>query len=1202
MDCAACLARALRAADSITVEDIDDLAEGAEFTFCHADTVEVHQLKRQNGNANSWTPKSLHDKGIWGKVRLHVQAGRRFHFVSIVPARPLQELTDRVRRSSDLASFTNDWLTGELKGPFDELASTAIFGSAEVAWTVLRGFWVEWPDERNINDMNAALAGYFLEGAAGRLAAVGLGDLVEHNLGVRLDATTIESKLPEHGLRRAQVLRSRTIAERVGSITTGWVAGIERELLQPTIARTEADELIDLLDGEDRLLLLSGDAGDGKSAVLYQVARKLESDSMAILGFRLDRLEPFSSTAELGERPGLVVSPVTALSIVAGERPSVLVIDQLDAVSLASGRMPRSFDAIADTVREASAFPNMRVLLACRKFDLENDHRIRELVKDERSVRVEIKKLSESQVADAVRDMRLDSTALDPQQVKLLRSPLCLVLLSSIADEADALSFQTIDNLFDAFWDRKLIDCAQRRERIRFAEVVETVANAISARQRLSVNVSVLDRGNLAVDAGVLVSEHVLTRDGQQIAFFHEAFFAYVFARLWIDQDQTMVGFLLEGEQELFRRAQVRQILNHLRDLEPERFVAEVDELLSNPDIRFHIKDVVLGILRALPDPTSAEWEMISRLLEVHPSFEDRIWLSLRTLPWFERLDEEGVLEGWLAGGDEQYHNHALNVMLGGVKERPDRMAELLRPYAGRAEKYGDWLLWIVRFADVHESRPLFDLLLDAIRSGEVGSYGHNLWMFTYDLAKHRPTWAVELLAVHLVLRPDALPRDDSGKVVALLDRDDAVIRLVSQAADGAPQDFCEILIPYMLAVMRMTERECENHLLYDAHFCLRIPHNTFHELEDVLIFGAAGALRNFAAQSPEAARPLLETLASDSHDSAQWLLYEGLRGQAAEYFAEWTADLLVESPTRFLSGYMSNGVWTTRQLIGAISPHLSLEAFGRLEQTILDLRFPWEQRNPGWYVFCLLSGMDESRLSQVGRRRLGELRRLVGMEQPDEPEPIEMRRVESPILPEAAQHMGDDDWLRAMARHSANREDFRTFRGGSHELSQVLKGETTKNPDRFARLALRLDGSINPAYTEAILMGLGEAEALPNPASVFAAIRHIASLQLESNDRWLGRPLHRNYLKADVPTDIIATMVDRALNAQDPAEDRWPSHETGSRESLDTAIYTNGINTVRGSLAVTLGDLLVYDHDGGRTALVVPVLDRMAEDPDLPG
>lgn len=240
-------------ADSITVEDIDELAQGAEFTFRRGSVVEVHQLKRQDENVNSWTPRSLHGKGVLQNARLHVEAGRQFHFVSTIPSRPVQELTDRARRSADLKNFIDYWLTGALKPTFDELASTKLLGSPEAAWSVLRGLWIEWPDERNINDMNAALAGLFLEGAAGRLAAVGLGDLVQQNLGVRLDVAFIEANLVDYGLRRAQQIRTTTIVEHATAITAGWIAGIQLGLIKPVIARSEATKLVELLEGEDRL-------------------------------------------------------------------------------------------------------------------------------------------------------------------------------------------------------------------------------------------------------------------------------------------------------------------------------------------------------------------------------------------------------------------------------------------------------------------------------------------------------------------------------------------------------------------------------------------------------------------------------------------------------------------------------------------------------------------------------------------------------------------------------------------------------------------------------------------------------------------------------------------------------------------------------------------------------------------------------------
>jgi hypothetical protein len=1182
--------------DSVTVEEVDELGEGSEFTTRKGNDSAAYQIKRQHGNANSWTVASLNGKGVLASARKHVEAGRTFYFASTIPARPIQELTERARESSDLQSFVDSYLTKDLRPIFDGLSAESIYGSAEVSWTVLRSLYIRWTDEGEMHQVNAALAGFLLNGAEPALAAVGLGDLALHSPAERLDATVIESKLKSYGLRRAPGGTDASVSRAAEDQTSAWKATVEQYVLRPEIARAETDQIRSLLEEGRQLVFAVGAGGSGKSVVLHDVVLAMAERDWTVLAFRLDRLDPFQTTIGLGKQLGLTQSPASALAKVASGRPAVLVVDQLDAVSMASGRIPQTFDIVANLVREASAFPNLHVLLACRKFDVDNDYRIRTLIDHRDTSRVDINQLSDEQVTSAVTAMGIDSASLTDRQRTILRSPLHLVLLKSVAAESPVPSFTTTTGLFDEFWHRKYMECRIDRDNPPdFDKVVRIVAEAISARQRLTVPISILGPHSLLGDANILASENVLayTRGKREVGFFHESFFDYAFARVWIERGETLVAFLVDGEQELFRRGQVRQILTHLRGQNPSRFVDEIDALISNTSIRFHIKDVALAVLRALPDPTLAEWELLERLLEARHPFEDRLWATIRTLPWFERLDAEGVIEDWLASRDPRFETGAINLFPTVVEALPDRIAQLLQTHVGYTEHYADWLLWAVRFADLHQSRPLFDLLVNGIRTGVVKDYGHTMWMFAYELGEHQPGWAVELLAAHLVLAPGALVMDDDGKVAALLDHDHAIIRLTGQAAAGAPKMFCDLLLPYMQAVMRKTEYERDNRLLYDKHFCYRHPGGgMIHELEDALLFGAAAAIKTVVVQDPAAAKPLLDALAVDRHDAAQWLLYQGLQA-APEAYAQRAVKILLEGRERFLSGYLSNGVWAARSLIKAIGPYLSVQAFLELESYILDLRFPWERRNPGWYVFNLLSAMDEGMLSESGRRRLGELRRLHGGQEPTEPEGVTFGVVGPPIPAEAAQHMTDDQWLGAIAKHGSDREDFRA-RGGAHELAQVLKQATAENPLRFARLARRLTVAAHPAYGDAILDGLADADSLPYPEPVFDAIRHLANLQGTSRDGWHGSPLRR-YFKTSIPDDVIQLVIDEALHAVEAPDG---SEDTTSDEDRD--LFTAGINTDRGKAALMLGDILIHDADGHRTALVLPFLDRLAADPSV--
>lgn len=1184
--------------DSVTVEEVGEIGEGVEFTVRRGDSVEVHQVKRQHANANEWSVKALKAEGVLDAAREHVAASREFHFVSIVPARQLNELADRAREAGSWQSFWDHMLTEKSKPVVTYLSGPSVLGSVEDVWKTLRGMEIRWPDERDVRDINSGFAGLLLEGAAPPLAAVGLGDLVPNNLNVPLNANTIERLLDEYGLRRARLFGSPTLSGDVRSAFDRWKDSVGGQLLQPVIMREEMADLWSRLEGDDRTMFVLGAAGGGKSAIVHETVREAEAAGWSVLALRLDRVEPFASPVALGQRLGLSVSPVSALAAVSRSGPCLLVIDQVDAVSLVSGRMPESFDVIASLLREASGFAEMRVVLGCRKFDVDNDERIRAVVRADGVSQVEVGPLSDEQVDAAVRAMGLAVPGLTDGQRKLLSSPLNLVLLRAIADQANALSFGSSRDLLDAYWDRKRRDCRLRRPLApRFNDVIGVLVDAMSERQRLAVPMTVLDQDDLADDAQVLESEHVLVRDGRQYAFFHEAFFDYAFARRWIERRQTLTEFLLGGEQELFLRGQVRQVLLHLHDDDSDRFIEEAEALLLHPDIRFHIKDVVLATLRALPAPTSAEWGMVKRVIDSGPAFIERLWLMPRTLAWFDRLDAEGEFERWLSG-DEAEQARALQVALGGIKERPDRMAQIIAPYAGLAADYPGWLRWVTRFAGLHTSRTLLDLVIDALGRGEYAGQDESLWMSAFNLADHEPAWAVDLLSAYLRDQPGAFDLDSRGRVALLESREHAAIELVDKAAEGAPEAFCRLMLPYIRQVISVTEYDITQRPVKDRQFSHQhVAGASLHELEDALLQGARTALRGLVRQDQESALPFLRDLAEDPHQTAQWLLYEAMQEGAGAY-ADWAAVLLLEGEHRLVGSYSSSvTVEAAAGLLGAISPHVDAETFTKLEQAILRLRVSWERRRPqGWCMFNLLATLDESRLSELARRRLGELRRLFKADQPPPPGPmIRGGSIGSPIPPEAAQRMNDDQWLRAIAKYDTERTNWATMRGGAHELSSVLQSETAADPDRFARLALRLTADVHSAYVEGVLIGLGNAQVPGTPDLAFGAIRHIASFGYGEHDRWIGWPL-RNHLDTPIPDDIIQLLIDRALHSASQEEDHWAEGARDSR-SVGELIDSNGINMARGACVEMLGDILIHDVDGHRTSLVVPSLNELASD-----
>ena len=1185
---------------SFTAEDIDvDLAKGSEFTYSSGAVVEVHQLKRQRGNSNYWSIKALAGQGIFQAAVQHVANGRQYHFVSQIPCGPLKELAERARKSADLTTFTQAWLTDEMRTAFDELSAATVLGSADVAWSTLRGMWFDVQGEDDVVRVNSMLAGLSLEGATGHMISLAIGDVLVANLGKHFTSVELLDLLAPLGIRPL-VAGARVTAQRqAGAVTGSWMNTIQRELLQPPIERDEATTLTEALEA-NRLGLIVGSAGGGKSSVLFQTVTALQESGAAVLALRLDRLEPFASSVDVGRQLGLDTSPAAALALAAEGREAYLVIDQLDAVSLASGRMPQSFDVVLDLIGEALSVAGVRVILACREFDVENDHRIRELAGRSDMTQVRVGDLPVEAVKAAVEGMGLDPTQLTVKQLGILQTPLHLVLLKTFAGQDDALSFQSRGSLFESFWERKRQAAKTRREGVRFNEVLARVANAASDRQVLSVPVEVLDEDDLIDDANVLVSEHVLVRDGDRIAFFHESFFDYAFARQWVSRDESLVDFLNRDEQELFRRAQVRQILQHLHEREPDRFVEEAEAVLTSPDVRFHIKEAALAVLANVAGPTSKEADLVLRIAATKPRFEDRLWQQLRRAEWFERFYNEGLISTWLDSSEDELKGRALNLMVSGAKEHGDVVAGLLDARKD-APEYLNWVRWVLRFADVHTSRALFDLLLAAVRDGGFDEANHELWLTVHELASHQPRWAIELLQARLIDRTDALALDASGKIAALAINEYGATELVRTASTAEPLLFVQAMVPYLRDVMLATalpQRAGEP--IRDNHFAMRFPESDHDErdMDDALRAAATRALEQLAKSSPEDVQPFLEVLAADPYETSQFLLYRALIvGGAA--FAEWAAELLLEGEHRLDCGYVSDADWVARELVRAIAPHVSDEVHLQLEELVRDLRNPYERRRSlGYSAFTFLSALREDRLSAEGRRRLGEYQRKFDQVEPAQPRGIRGGSIGSPIGGDAASKMTDEQWFRAMTKYEADDHDWDTFKGGARELSPVLKNYVAEDPVRFARLAMKLTADLNPAYGDAFLMGFSDASADIDPEPVFAAIRHIASLGHTDNDRWLGNALRRYFREA--PLDIVELVLDRTLHSDDPRDNEPVVSRPGEDRQRAKDLRMNGINTARGSLAESLGDLLVYDVEGDRTELVRPHLVELASDPVL--
>ena len=1190
---------------SITYEDLNSrLAEGSEFTYVDEHgAVHVFQIKRQNGISDKWTINDLKEKDIFKKAKLHVKDGRQYYFGSMTPCTKLRELSERSREAGSFKEF-DQYVSAnrKLRQEFEKLAE--IIDGQEEAWQLLCSMHFVSRDETEYRKMTIALAKAILDGAEGSVIFDVIGSVLLANLRKHLTKNELLDALKQKGIFVPEEKAKKTARDEVRAATKRWQNTIQRELLDPEIPRIEATQLINQLDSA-QLSFVIGTAGSGKSAVINQVVKELKSQDVEVLAFRLDRCEDFNSIEKLGGQLDLSKSPVASLQRAAGKRDAVLVIDQFDTISLMPGRLPNSYDAVADLVDEAMAL-NIRVIVACRLFDFENAHRIRKINDEWKAQHVTVSDLSDDAVANAVTEMRGDIARLTEKQRELLRLPLHLVLFKEIIDQPDAYSFTTPISLFNAFWDRKREFCKKDHSELRFNDTLELIAKTMSNKQVLSIAKRELDRNDYIKDAEILASENLLVIDNHRVSFFHEAFFDYVFARQWLSDGQNLVEFLCSQEQGLFRRAQVRQILEMLLAEEDfERFRGEIKELLLEKKIRFHIKEIAIIIFGNIGPPNDEDFDLALRINKKEPEIGQHLWRKLIRSNWFKLLYEKGVIQEWLDCDDPELRGLADASLHNAVDDYAEIVAKLL---IGRRDmpEYSKEVLRFLSRVNIYKSRPLFELLLDVVQSDDFSIDDNYLWISLSNLAKHEPSWMIELITAYL---EHAVNFRGDNRIVAFNSYSDGFNRSIEYLSKLEPKLFVEAIVPYLLDAMCKTETKTLFHedLLLDTHFAYSLPTKGIKNVGSALYNGVIHALVDLVLIKPQEIEPILYRLAADNHIAAQTLLFHAFIANP-KYFATWAVGLILEGGNRLKSGYLSEPYWISREVVRAVAPYISDENHELLECKLRDLHNPYEreayresyknkqQREckplPGCTAFKFLSALDRGRLSPLGIRRLAEYERKFSSEVLSPPTGITGGVVGPPVRLEAAAKMSDQQWFLAMKKYHKERDSFGSV-GGADELSMLLKQFTVDDPLRFAGLAIKMTPKMNPVYPDAILWGFSEAS-IPDNAKpvVFEAIRHIASLRLSECDEHLGRSLQ--HLAEDVPLDLVEKVIDRTLYSFRSKSD------SSINASPNRDLEFEGINTTRGSLACSLANLLFHDKDGTRTAKVASHLVKWASDPVL--
>lgn len=421
--------------------------------------------------------------------------------------------------------------------------------------------------------------------------------------------------------------------------------------IKPEIKRKEEEQIINWIEaaadkeGPKRVGFIVGAPGIGKTALTNVVYNRLKNhQDYVVWGFKVD-LVKFDDISDIENKMRIHISLVEAVRRCAAVKKRVVVIvDQIDALSLSlsSDRSPLS--SIATFIKDISRISNVRVLVSCREFDLEYDSTLSSIYSYSFGAeKWHINRFS----ADEVKQVLLQNgvpSEMSAQDLEALGTPQMLEAFLKVkslnlpcGSEPASLNF---NSLYDVLWDEHIMKAkSHNTDSNRLLACIDMVVDAMHAEQKISIPSARIE-SKYSNEVSYLCTEGFLRKSEHQLQFTHQTWFDYAYARRFCDTHKQIIDELQGKHQGLFVRSQVNSVMTYLRTHDHSDYVFTLKKILfdvgadGKPSIRFHLKSLALSGLFYQPNPKPAEKRLVEIILSTENSLGMVALKAVNTPEW----------------------------------------------------------------------------------------------------------------------------------------------------------------------------------------------------------------------------------------------------------------------------------------------------------------------------------------------------------------------------------------------------------------------------------------------------------------------------------------------------------------------------------------------------------------------------------------
>lgn len=945
---------------------------------------------------------------------------------------------------------------------------------------------------------------------------------------------------------------------------------------------------------------LVGEAGSGKSVILRDLMLMLEAQETPVLGIKADRycvskIQDLEARLHLEEGIEIIIK-----TLVRDKGQVVVLIDQIDALSQSLSAQRDYLDTFIQLIKALSYIEGVKIVISCRKYDIENDQ---DFSFYRRQKTFNVGKLTDEDIKLVLDKLPCDMSLLPKNLKNLLAVPLQLDVFCRIyRPDFPLQKMHTLKDLFDELWLQKVeqIENLPPSVKSTTSEQCKNLAYALAKQMyedtRLSIQSKKIERA-FPNEIKYLNSQGLIQKNKEGIAFFHQTFYDYVFAKQFVERGLSIEKYLLENGQSLHIRACLKMIIEFLRDSDKTEYLRVYRNILSSPDYYYHIKFLMLSLLGFVKNPNTAEIDLVLDIIQPNPILFKAFLGFVNSREWLLFLFEEKALERFieenkpyieLSKNEQEQFNfkvESLNRLL--RRNISDCTDEILK-FLWTLPEF-DVKTWLVEMV-LHEIKiwdnPMTFKLFD--------KYDYHISnVFVPEMLKraavHNLSWTLSHLR-KVIMEQVKAQKDKYGNV----EFEYSLAKLIEELIEEYPEHFFDLLLDAQI-LLNQERKKYEQY--YDCDIVNDLPFglndfsrdggdNLFNLLTKVTLVLAKDKSDRFTSF-------VKENLHSNSK-MRLLILVEGFRQAPSLY----VSDIL-----RFISDFInkkrfeSNALaWRVRQLLKETYSHFTeLQKFTiihLLSQIESDKEKQWAIKNDNeeWIGYFRLTWLmyiplyDIAQLPNV-KTEFDRLSLLYPNFEDYEPNRMRFSGVGAPLSEKEYDTMTHIQWKSSFLKYNTdNDRNFDAGTGGITEHARQFEAEVKKRPDFFYALIdeLTSDNRLQKDYLTHGMSGLVEAKY--DVYRVFTLFKKIDVTDWENSHNVLSIVrLCGYFIDKKIDDDyLFYFLVKTAKGHTDPVDDSLTiriQRGNSNKTEVNESIFSSGFNSVRGFAAYLLVHCIYFEQ-----------------------